>query len=306
MKFVNTMALVFLALARRADAAQNCANVRIWVANCEDEPCVHGSCAADATSYTCTCDAGFTGANCDARSEPFSRYPLDGDFIDTAPAGNSLASTFTPADDSVCGGSLRVEAKEFFAFRNPNGVPTGSESWTLSIYAKMVKSPRNGLRAFMNLGGDGGKGIKGFWFGYRKQQLFAKFAGNTGIFLDSEWHHYAATSNGSTVKVYFDEREVASVDGVALDLVEWSKYSTMMIGESHFRGKKYARAGVWLFDEVVFGRGVLGFDVLRAPCLPIPTAAPPTDDAPVDAPADVPNIDGSTTAPTVDAPIESF
>eukprot|EP00659_Diplonema_papillatum_P003125 gene3125-4916_t len=198
------------------------------------------------------------------RTEVFSRYPLDGDFLDTALAGNSLAATFTPANDSVCGGSLRVEEGEFFAFQNPNGVPTGSESCTVSIYAKMLETPTAGSRALMNLGGDG---YKGFSFGYHNDQLAVKFADITGIFLDSDWHHYAATYNGSTLTFYFDEREVATVD-IDLDLVKSSELSTMMIGETQFGSTSVARDGVWLFDEAVFGRGVLGFDVLRAPCVP--------------------------------------
>ncbi|KAJ9442011.1 hypothetical protein DIPPA_06670 [Diplonema papillatum] len=192
---------------------------------------------------------------------------IDGDFLDTAPAGNNLAATFTPVDDSVCRGSLRVENGEFFAFGNPNGVPTGSESWTVSIYAKMVEAPpTTGNRALLNLGGEGW--TEGFSFGYHNDQLFAKFADSTGIVLDSDWHHYAATYDGSTLRVYFDEREVAAVD-IVLDLVESSGFSTMTIGEFSFgRGNsKLARDGVWLFDEAVFGRGVLGFDVLRAPCV---------------------------------------
>eukprot|EP00659_Diplonema_papillatum_P006251 gene6251-9584_t len=146
----------------------------------------------------------------------------------------------------------------------------------MSIYAKMVESATIGLRVFLNLGGDGENGNEGFWFGYRKQQLYAKFAGNTGITIDSDWHHYAATSNGSTLKVYFDEREVASKD-VALDLVVSSKYSTMAIGETHTGKSNIARAGEWLFDEVVFGSGVLSFDMMRAPCLSTPPAAPTND-----------------------------
>eukprot|EP00659_Diplonema_papillatum_P022839 gene22839-35000_t len=201
MHFVNALALACLAVAGGAAAA-----------NCEDEPCVHGSCEGDATSYACTCDAGFTGANCDVKVEPFSRYPFDGDVLDTAPAGNILdtGKLFPGAlrdDDSVCGGSLSAVRNAFFPVFNPNEVPTGSESWTMSIYAKMVVSPGDGLRASMNLGGDGETGKEGFWFGYRKQQLFADQIGNTGIIIDSEWHHYAATYNGSTAKLYFDERE---------------------------------------------------------------------------------------------------
>ncbi|KAJ9454916.1 hypothetical protein DIPPA_15484 [Diplonema papillatum] len=199
--------------------------------------------------------------------ELFSRYPLDGDFLDTALAGNSLAATFTPAVDSVCGGSLRVEQGEFFAFRNPNGVPTGSESWTMSIYAKMVEAPTTRMRVFMNLGGDGSNGNEGFWFGFRSGKLVAKFTGTTAIVIDSDWHHYTAAYNGRTLRIYFDEQEVASVD-VALDLVESSKYSTMTIGETHFGSTPVAREGVWLFDEAVFGRGILSFAVLRVPCVP--------------------------------------
>ncbi|KAJ9453982.1 hypothetical protein DIPPA_27406 [Diplonema papillatum] len=78
---------------------------------------------------------GVLTARC-ARIEPFST--VDGDFLNTTLAGNSLAATFFPADDPVCGGSLHVETGEFFP---PNGVPTGSESWTMSIYAKMVEAP---------------------------------------------------------------------------------------------------------------------------------------------------------------------
>ncbi|KAJ9457462.1 hypothetical protein DIPPA_30210 [Diplonema papillatum] len=215
MKYVNTLALVCLAVARGANAADYTAN----------------ACAAQ-------------------------------DLAD-----NRLAATFTPADDSVCRGSLRVEKGEFFTFHNPKGVPTGSESWTMSIYAKMVEAPTTGGRAFMNLGGAVGAELDGdqsFFFGYVSPhgQLFAKFAGNTGIVIDSDWHHYAVTYNGSTVRIYFDEQEAATVD-IALDLVESLGGSTMMIGDINFGNTPV----VWLFDEAVFGRGVLGFDVLRAPCL---------------------------------------
>eukprot|EP00659_Diplonema_papillatum_P007585 gene7585-11613_t len=36
-----------------------------WYDNCVSGPCVHGTCSSTAESYTCTCDAGFTGENCD-------------------------------------------------------------------------------------------------------------------------------------------------------------------------------------------------------------------------------------------------
>ncbi|KAJ9469107.1 hypothetical protein DIPPA_24057 [Diplonema papillatum] len=69
MNFVNTLALVCLAVGRGAYAAT-------FIDNCADEPCVHGSCVGDATSYTCTCYAGFVGANCNVTVGPYSRYLL--------------------------------------------------------------------------------------------------------------------------------------------------------------------------------------------------------------------------------------
>ncbi|KAJ9469106.1 hypothetical protein DIPPA_24060 [Diplonema papillatum] len=115
----------------------------------------------------------------------------------------------------------------------------------------MVEAPTTNqglMRAFMNLGGADNpvlpenQGFGGFWFGskYRDNRLIASFAGDTGIIIDSDWHQYAATYDGSTVRVYFDEREVATVD-VALDLVESTRYSTMMIGETHFGKTNVAR-----------------------------------------------------------------
>ena len=32
--------------------------------DCESDPCTHGSCLDGVRSYTCVCDAGYTGANC--------------------------------------------------------------------------------------------------------------------------------------------------------------------------------------------------------------------------------------------------
>eukprot|EP00659_Diplonema_papillatum_P022842 gene22842-35006_t len=146
------------------------------------------------------------------RTEPFSRYLLDGDFIDGAPAGNSL---YTPGEPVCRGsrGSLRVEEGKFY-------------------------QPQRGADGI-------GVNINPF-----------------------DWHHYAATYNGSTAKLYIDEEEVASKD-VALDLVESSRYSTMTIGEAHNGQTESGRSGVWLFDEAVFGRGVLDFDVMQPPCNPL-------------------------------------
>ena len=32
---------------------------------CADQPCVHGTCEDDVNGYTCTCEQGYTGLNCD-------------------------------------------------------------------------------------------------------------------------------------------------------------------------------------------------------------------------------------------------
>ncbi|KAJ9445237.1 Fibropellin-1 [Diplonema papillatum] len=37
----------------------------VWIDNCATQPCVHGTCTRSALSYTCTCDEGYIGANCD-------------------------------------------------------------------------------------------------------------------------------------------------------------------------------------------------------------------------------------------------
>ena len=31
---------------------------------CSSNPCVHGQCQNSGTSYTCQCNSGFTGTNC--------------------------------------------------------------------------------------------------------------------------------------------------------------------------------------------------------------------------------------------------
>ncbi|KAJ9435523.1 hypothetical protein DIPPA_08014 [Diplonema papillatum] len=150
----------------------------------------------------------------------------------------------------------------------------------MSIFAKLVEQPGiGGVRTFMNLGGEDGH--EGFSFGTRRvgissYRLTARYFNeiNQVNINPFDWHHYAATYNGSTAKLYIDEEEVASKD-VALDLVESSRYSTMTIGEAHNGQTESGRSGVWLFDEAVFGRGVLDFDVMQPPCNPLVPAAPP-------------------------------
>jgi hypothetical protein len=34
---------------------------------CNPNPCVNGRCAVSLNTYVCTCNAGFTGKNCDTR-----------------------------------------------------------------------------------------------------------------------------------------------------------------------------------------------------------------------------------------------
>ena len=36
----------------------------IDIDECSNSPCVNGQCANGANHYTCTCDAGWTGTNC--------------------------------------------------------------------------------------------------------------------------------------------------------------------------------------------------------------------------------------------------
>ncbi|HSS78396.1 MAG TPA: calcium-binding EGF-like domain-containing protein, partial [Thermoanaerobaculia bacterium] len=33
--------------------------------SCDPNPCVHGTCQPSGSSYTCTCQSGWTGTNCD-------------------------------------------------------------------------------------------------------------------------------------------------------------------------------------------------------------------------------------------------
>ncbi|KAJ9441198.1 hypothetical protein DIPPA_10187 [Diplonema papillatum] len=45
-----------------------------WYDNCVSGPCVHGTCTSTKESYTCSCDAGFTGDDCDEEI-PTTRGP---------------------------------------------------------------------------------------------------------------------------------------------------------------------------------------------------------------------------------------
>ncbi len=37
----------------------------LGIDECNIDPCVHGTCQDGDNSYTCTCDPGYTGTNCD-------------------------------------------------------------------------------------------------------------------------------------------------------------------------------------------------------------------------------------------------
>ena len=41
---------------------------------CAESPCVHGSCIDGVAEYTCQCDAGFEGINCDIEIDECVRH----------------------------------------------------------------------------------------------------------------------------------------------------------------------------------------------------------------------------------------
>ena len=44
--------------------AQNLSHI-VDINECSSEPCVYGDCTDAVNDYTCSCDAGYTGKNCD-------------------------------------------------------------------------------------------------------------------------------------------------------------------------------------------------------------------------------------------------
>lgn len=52
---------------------------------CQSTPCIHGSCSDGVNTYTCTCDPGYTGANCETSKRLYlysvTRRPAEGGLV---------------------------------------------------------------------------------------------------------------------------------------------------------------------------------------------------------------------------------
>ncbi|KAJ9441924.1 hypothetical protein DIPPA_31854 [Diplonema papillatum] len=139
----------------------------------------------------------------------FSRYSFNnGAMVDEGSAGNDNPNVFTPDSDTICGGSLPVGEKQVHSF-GLNDVPLGSNPWTMSIYAKCKLA---GLkRMLIHMGGEKANGIGiGIQFvGGSDLTLFVDTFNRsdghealiTSAVVDFEWHHYAATYDGTTLIV---------------------------------------------------------------------------------------------------------
>eukprot|EP00659_Diplonema_papillatum_P020250 gene20250-31153_t len=74
-----------------------------WYDNCVSNPCVHGTCASTKESYTCTCDADFTGDDCDEAilttltGGPSAPGPSTPQPSTPGPSTSGSSQTFAPA-----------------------------------------------------------------------------------------------------------------------------------------------------------------------------------------------------------------
>ncbi|KAJ9447869.1 hypothetical protein DIPPA_05785 [Diplonema papillatum] len=197
---------------------------------------------------------------------PFARYPLDEDLVDISPAGNVLPGVFNPSSESICGGGSLQLDKEFLhtsvaAMDAPHLGP-----WTISLYAKRVeKGLQTSRRVLLRFR----SGVTQVGFGVDDDDKLIVFLARTEtlqpsvpIPVDDDWHHYTLTFNGSMLQLYMDE--VMEADwAFEYNLAGLTTVPTISIGDT---GSSF-NDGVWLVDEVVFGRGVLPHAALRCPAV---------------------------------------
>eukprot|EP00659_Diplonema_papillatum_P017307 gene17307-26581_t len=182
-------------------------------------------------------------------------------FSDASPAGNDMPGEFASGDEFVCGGSLRLDVDDKFMLEDVAHFPREGEAWTISLYAKRVIP---GMRLMVL--------VTSSWltagFAAKDGTALLAYTGGVGInvpdhSIDDDWHHYTMTSNGSTVRLYVDESMVSEWDYVQPDTVRASSMLSIG-GDGTVTDPAYTK-GEWLFDEVVFGRGVLPHAALRCP-----------------------------------------
>ncbi|KAJ9449808.1 hypothetical protein DIPPA_00507 [Diplonema papillatum] len=207
-------------------------------------------------------------ARCALPPGPFGRYHLDGNLVDTSPAGNDLSGGFTPGADSVCGGSLQLvppqdESAPSVYWLSAARFPSREEAWTLSLYAKRVQA---GTRLLAILTSSWILAAVGLRDG---SELIVNIDGVmilTGYNLtDDDWHHYTVTWNRSTVRAYVDELMIAETGHTPRPPAADREPTISLGGDGNGGGDAAWAQGEWLIDEVVFSQGVLSHAALRCP-----------------------------------------
>ena len=86
---------------------------------CSPNPCINGKCSVSLNTYTCTCNAGFTGKNCDtsrSKIENFKLYLLNDLFR------NKVITTNNKCSPSPCqNGGICVETISSYSCFCPQG-----------------------------------------------------------------------------------------------------------------------------------------------------------------------------------------
>ncbi|XP_071157171.1 uncharacterized protein [Mytilus edulis] len=183
---------------------------------CENNPCVHGSCYSpmNSDSYTCTCNQGFSGTNCDVPSV----YSI---FECTAEIDRNCV--FVQSTDDTFNWGKRSGPAKYYTYSGITGVtgPGGAKEGFVYLYTRTYPERRPGDDAVMSTEISFPKVERCLTFWYHMRSYYAVHMGTLTITMTDGTGEETLlfTRSGNQDKEWIEEKiNIPAVDNLKLTI----------------------------------------------------------------------------------------